>query len=570
MDSKRVLSLVLLAAAASVLTSQDSFPKDKDYFQESGTLTEMQAVPCGSRAKGFTGIGGLLATAGIENVNSKDKLCQEYVLRTNYIEYRIRPVNDKDAALLPVGEKSQFRIVKGHILLNVPEGDGKTREYLVVGMKPLKPDEDYQSTPAAGPVQLQRRTDPNPAQDSAKPADSDPADPAASRVQPIRYSQPDPQPPGGAYSRPVAVLPTSTDSSVATVPRPLAATPEAPQSESSASANKPLTAAQVMGLVAGGVASARVAALVRNRGISFQPTSDFLTDLKSVGASEELLNAVAHANVPGDAAAATTTPNAQRSPASPNNATQARGLQATERQDRAAELARPDDPSVHLELADALGQEGKWSEAAAQYAAVISNDPNNAAVHNDLALALRKSGDIEGAIREYQRALAINPSQAAIHDNLGVALSQKGDAQGAIAQFREAIRNDPRSAQAHNNLGSMLEQQRDLDGAIREYQQAIDLGGTGDVQYNLGSALDLKGELNGAISSFRQVLKTNPDDVRTRCALGGALERKGDLQGAFHEYDIARQLAPNDATVQANYNRLAKSSSAHNTTGSGT
>jgi len=336
-----------------------------------------------------------------------------------------------------------------------------------------------------------------------------------------------------------------------------------PANAATASATSPLTRAQVMGLVAGGVADSRVAALVEKRGLAFNPTPDFLADLKSVGASDDLLNAVARARNAAPASAGGR-PNEQPMYGPTPNPAPFWQLQATEQQDRAAELARPDDPNAHLELAQALGKEGKWSEAAAQYAAAISNDPGNAAAHEDLALALRKSGDLEGAINEYRRALAIAPTTSAFHDNLGVALSQKGDGAGAAAEFREAIRLEPTNAQAHANLGSMLEQEHDLDGAIAEYHQALALGGTGGAQYNLATALELKGDLNGAIASFREALRTNPNDVRTLCALGGALERKGDRQGAFEEYAAARRIAPDDPTARADYQRLSGSNPARN------
>jgi hypothetical protein len=63
-------------------------------------------------------------------------LCQEYVLQTERLTYRIRPKDDKHPALLPVGETAQFRIHKDKMLLRVPETDGKEREYVVVSMIP--------------------------------------------------------------------------------------------------------------------------------------------------------------------------------------------------------------------------------------------------------------------------------------------------------------------------------------------------------------------------------------------------------------------------------------------------
>ena len=548
MNAQRRLLPVLLAAGMMLSVSPPSFCKSKSSFTETGKLTQMQAVPCGSRAKGFTGIGGLLATAGLEDVNSKDKLCQEYVLQTSYIEYRIRPVNDKNPVLLPVGEKSRFRIVKNRILLSVPDGDDQTREYLVVGMRPLHDEADSEAAVAetsAPAPQLERR----PAPDAAKSDDQ------------ARGATTDPvaTPPFPAH--PISAVQPATSSSGSGMPAP-----PAPKSESDISGNEPLTRAQVMGLVAGGVASERITALVDKRGLAFQPTPEFLTDLKSVGASEGLLTKLSQAGSKVTPAASTGANAArdEQTMVQPTDPAELQQLQGIEQRDRAAELARPDDPNVHFALADVLGREGKWSDAAAQYAAVISSQPDDAMAHNDLALALRKSGDIDGAIREYRRAVALDPTRAAFHDNLGVAISQKGDAQGATAEFREAIREDPSNFQAHENLGSMLEERNNLDGAISEYQQALSLGGGAEAQYNLATALELKGNLDAAIAGFRQAMTASPNDVRTRCALAGALERKGDLAGALQQYAIAVKLAPQDPTVRANYTRLSKSYSAQN------
>ena len=55
---------------------------------------------------------------------------------------------------------------------------------------------------------------------------------------------------------------------------------------------KPLDQIQVLALLAGEVPSARVALLVNERGISFEPNEDYLTTLKNVGADDVLLRAV--------------------------------------------------------------------------------------------------------------------------------------------------------------------------------------------------------------------------------------------------------------------------------------
>jgi len=128
---------VLIAVGLVMAFSASAQARKKKHFTESGKLLEMQDVPCGSRQKGLVGLGGIFASAGVTDVNAKDKLCQEYVLRTADEELRIRPVDEKHLQLLPIGAEAEFQIKKDRVLLSVPEGDGKVREYKVVAMKPL-------------------------------------------------------------------------------------------------------------------------------------------------------------------------------------------------------------------------------------------------------------------------------------------------------------------------------------------------------------------------------------------------------------------------------------------------
>jgi len=67
---------------------------------------------------------------------SRELLCQEYLLQSERVIYRIRPRDDKHPVLLPVGERAQFRIQKDKMLLQVEDLDQKEREYNVVSMTP--------------------------------------------------------------------------------------------------------------------------------------------------------------------------------------------------------------------------------------------------------------------------------------------------------------------------------------------------------------------------------------------------------------------------------------------------
>jgi hypothetical protein len=76
-----------------------------------------------------------------------DLLCQEYVVQTDQVVYRIRPRDDKHPVLLPVGQNAQFRLEKNKMLLRVEGLDGKEREYVVVSIKP-RGDSTADASPA--------------------------------------------------------------------------------------------------------------------------------------------------------------------------------------------------------------------------------------------------------------------------------------------------------------------------------------------------------------------------------------------------------------------------------------
>src|SRR5216683_7065874 len=126
---KTISAAVLLFAPLSLQA------KDKPAY-EKGELVQMDSTSCGYAEKdGKTLAGEIFGTDG-QHKRTQETLCQEYVLRSQRITYRIRPKDDKHPSLLPIGETAEFRIHKDKLLLRVPEADGKEREYIVLSMTP--------------------------------------------------------------------------------------------------------------------------------------------------------------------------------------------------------------------------------------------------------------------------------------------------------------------------------------------------------------------------------------------------------------------------------------------------
>jgi len=125
-----------VAALMIVTTLQAVQPvpaKEKPAY-ERGVLLQMDSTHCGYAEKdGKTVAGEIFGTDG-QHKNTQEVLCQEYILKSDRLIYRIRPKDDKHPSLLPVGETAEFRIHKDKMVLRVPESDGKEREYIVVSM----------------------------------------------------------------------------------------------------------------------------------------------------------------------------------------------------------------------------------------------------------------------------------------------------------------------------------------------------------------------------------------------------------------------------------------------------
>ena len=126
---------MFLVIAASLQTVTPVPAKEKPAYDR-GVLLQMESTHCGYAEKdGKTFVGEIVGTDG-QHKNTKEVLCQEYVLKSDRLIYRIRPKDDKHPLLLPVGETAEFRIHKDKLLLRVPEADEKEREYIVVSMTP--------------------------------------------------------------------------------------------------------------------------------------------------------------------------------------------------------------------------------------------------------------------------------------------------------------------------------------------------------------------------------------------------------------------------------------------------
>lgn len=131
MNAKNLFTLVLIVLFALPLSANN-----KKKNQQRAMLEKMDAVPCGANQKGLSGLGSLWGSIGITKMSSNEKLCPQYLIKTDDMEYEIRPRDLKHAVLLPVGQEAVIKVKKNSIMLRIADGDDKMRSYQVVGMSP--------------------------------------------------------------------------------------------------------------------------------------------------------------------------------------------------------------------------------------------------------------------------------------------------------------------------------------------------------------------------------------------------------------------------------------------------
>src|SRR5256885_7502375 len=128
MHSKFALCVVLSLATTA-------FAKEPKAYQ-TGKLLQMDSVQCGMAEKDAKSFAGEMLGTDSGSKKTQEVLCQEYVLQSEHVTYRIRPRDEKHPVLLPVGLHAQFRLQRDKLLRRVQDLDNKERQYYARSMTP--------------------------------------------------------------------------------------------------------------------------------------------------------------------------------------------------------------------------------------------------------------------------------------------------------------------------------------------------------------------------------------------------------------------------------------------------
>jgi tetratricopeptide (TPR) repeat protein len=213
-------------------------------------------------------------------------------------------------------------------------------------------------------------------------------------------------------------------------------------------------------------------------------------------------------------------------------------------------------PESYVTDAEALVNEGKFSQAIHLYSEAILLDPDNASLYIDIARTQIFAGRYDDAIVNASNALLLNPDNSMAYAIRAWALTRKGELDEADQVIQEALRIDPGNGIAHAYyailLGQMFEQNTGpyvdpLTDAIEESKTALTLApGTLEAHWARGYILYITGNPELAIEEYKKAIEINPNISQLHLELGIAYRAVDQIEQALEEYNLANTLNPSD------------------------
>lgn len=229
-----------------------------------------------------------------------------------------------------------------------------------------------------------------------------------------------------------------------------------------------------------------------------------------------------------------------------------------------------------------LQQEGKFSEAADEYRAILKLKPDYAEAHANLGVVLARLGKYEEATQAYEAAYKLAPHLTPILLNLGIAHYRAGQFAKAVEVFPQFLEKNPTVIQARQLYGLSLAAVGKDDEAIKQLEPTLDAASPDPaVLYTIGLSYLRAGrpgfratlerlaafpaglpalhllqgqaflrdqEFEQALEELKAAEKLNPALPRLYYALGLAHQQLGHYKDAIAAFAVEASRSPQDAS----------------------
>ena len=210
--------------------------------------------------------------------------------------------------------------------------------------------------------------------------------------------------------------------------------------------------------------------------------------------------------------------------------------------------------------------EGKYREAAIQYANATQIDSRFAEAHYKLSQAYLKLGDSNRAYQELSRAVELNPENYRAHTDLANMLVTVRNPDGSISleAFKQAKANldlllekQPNNPETHEAWANYYAAQNNFTAAMQEVQRTIALDPSRSESYLLLALLQLRSNMiDQAEANFKKAVLADPKAMNAQLALGGFYQSHNRLPEAEQQFKHAIDINPKDYSPRAAFVRL--------------
>lgn len=244
-------------------------------------------------------------------------------------------------------------------------------------------------------------------------------------------------------------------------------------------------------------------------------------------------------------------------------------------------------PSLHINLGEALRAAGELDLAAASYRRAGALDPKAPHPHLLLSLVHQARGDFAAAEHAARQAIELRPDFADAHYALAHHLQCQGHRAAAVAALEATLRHQPNHydalinlgklaresghfdqardyvqravtlrpqlAEGHFLLGNFAAEQQHWQQALEPYRCAAELDPRNALALSrLGTAHQALGQIDEAVACYRQALQRRPELAEAHYNLGTALSAQGNSAEAARHYALTIEHQPSHVGAHIN------------------
>ena len=194
----------------------------------------------------------------------------------------------------------------------------------------------------------------------------------------------------------------------------------------------------------------------------------------------------------------------------------------------------PESRDARLLLGTTFARQGKLTEAADEFIALLAREPGDIEALNNVAVIYRRQGKFQEALDYLKEAIDIDPVRAEFHYNIGNIHKQLGNSKAASMAYSRVIELDPAYVSAYNNLGTIYEQLKEYDKAFEVFRKGLTQDRNNpNLHFNYGVALEANGRLDDAANEYRAAMRSKPGWLAPMNNLGIILFKQGRHEKAM-------------------------------------